>query len=125
MAVNPFATWMLGGIEVIEDSMCRTDTLRWIDKGVMKRVRYPGSTAFIPGMVEGIFWPRLAGGLWVSESDAMYQDSVNYYSRCRGRGARSTRWAYSRSSATNDNPPPPMRPGAIRAHSFGVPHDPA
>jgi hypothetical protein len=43
-------------------------------------VRYPGSMAFIPGMVEGIFWPRQAGGLWVSESDAMYQDSLNYYS---------------------------------------------
>ena len=80
VAVNPFATWMLGGIEVVEDSMCATDKLRWIDKGVMKRVRYPGSMAFIPGMVEGIFWPRQSGGLWVSESDAMYQDSLNYYS---------------------------------------------
>lgn len=80
VAVNPFATWMLGGIEVVEDSMCATDKLRWIDKGCMKRVRYPGSMAFIPGMVEGIFWPRQAGGLWVSESDAMYQDSLNYYS---------------------------------------------
>ena len=80
VAVNPFATWMLAGIEVVEDSMCRTDALRWIDKGTMKRVRYPGSMAFIPGMVEGIFWPRQAGGLWVAESDAMYQDSLNYYS---------------------------------------------
>ena len=80
VAVNPFATWMLGGIEVVEDSMCATDKLRWIDKGCMKRVRYPGSMAFIPGMVEGIFWPRQAGGLWVSESDAMYQDCLNYYS---------------------------------------------
>jgi hypothetical protein len=80
VAVNPFATWMIAGIEVIEDSMCRTDKLRWIDKAVMKRVRYPGSQAFIPGMVEGIFWPRQSGGLWVAESDAMYQDSVNYYS---------------------------------------------
>ncbi len=80
VAVNPFATWMLAGIEVVEDSMCRTDALRWIDKGCMKRVRYPGSMAFIPGMVEGIFWPRQAGGLWVAESDAMYQDSLNYYS---------------------------------------------
>lgn len=80
VAVNPFATWMLAGIEVVEDSMCATDKMRWIDKGVMKRVRYPGSMAFIPGMVEGIFWPRQAGGLWVAESDAMFQDSLNYYS---------------------------------------------
>jgi hypothetical protein len=80
VAVNPFASWMLAGIEVVEDSMCATDKLRWIDKGTMKRVRYPGSMAFIPGIVEGIFWPRQAGGLWVAESDAMYQDSLNYYS---------------------------------------------
>ncbi len=80
VAVNPFATWMVGGIEVVEDSMCATDKMRWIDKSVMKRVRYPGSMAFIPGMVEGIFWPRQSGGLWVAESDAMYQDSLNYYS---------------------------------------------
>lgn len=80
VAVNPFATWMIGGIEVVEDSMAATDQLRWIDKAVMKRVRYPGSQAFIPGMVEGIFWPRQTNGLWVAESDAMYQDSLNYYS---------------------------------------------
>ena len=80
VATNPFATWMLAGIEVVEDSMCRTDTLRWIDKATMKRVRYPKSQMFIPFGGSEIFWPRNAGGLWVSESDAMYRDSFNYYS---------------------------------------------
>jgi hypothetical protein len=80
IATNRNRKWEIAGITVEEDSMAATDKLYWIDKGVMKRVRYPGSQKFIPGMIEGIFWPRQSGGLWVSESDAMYQDSVNYYS---------------------------------------------
>jgi hypothetical protein len=80
IAVNPFAEWMLAGVPVVQDSMCAVDRLRWIDKGTMKRVRYPGSQAFIPGLVEGIFWPRQVNSLWVAESDAMYQDSCNFYS---------------------------------------------
>jgi hypothetical protein len=79
VAVSHTKKWMLAGMEVKEDSMAATDKLYWIDKGTMKRVRYPGSQKFIPGMQEGIFWPRQSGGLWVSESDAMYQDSANYY----------------------------------------------
>lgn len=72
--------WKIAGMDVEEDSMAAIDKLYWIDMGVMKRVRYPGSQKFIPGMIEGIFWPRNSGGLWVAEADAMYQDSVNYYS---------------------------------------------
>lgn len=80
IATSRKAKWMIAGMEVEEDSMAATDKLYWIDKGCMRRVRYPGSQKFIPGMVEGIFWPRQAGSLWVAESDAMFQDSVNYYS---------------------------------------------
>lgn len=72
--------WQICGMKVEEDSMAAVDKLYWVNKKVMKRVRYPGSQKFIPGMVEGIFWPRQSGGLWVSESDAMFQDSANYYS---------------------------------------------
>jgi len=72
--------FMIAGMEAELDSMAATDKLYWIDKGCMRRVRYPGSQKFIQGMQEGIFWPRNSGGLWLSESDAMYQDSVNYYS---------------------------------------------
>jgi hypothetical protein len=46
----------------------------------MKRVRYPKSQMFIPFGGGDIFWPRNANGLWVSEYDAMYRDSFNYYS---------------------------------------------
>lgn len=72
--------WYIGGKKVEEDSMAAVDKLYSVDKGVMKRVRYPGSQKFIPGMQEGIFWPRQVNGFWNSESDAMYQDSANYYS---------------------------------------------
>lgn len=80
VAVNPFATWMLAGLEVVQDSMCATDTMRWIDKATLKRVRYPGAQAFIPFAGGELFWPRQAGGLYVSEYDVLYQDAVNYYS---------------------------------------------
>lgn len=80
VAVARNTKWMIAGMAVEEDSMAATDKLYWIDKGTMKRVRYPGSQKFIPGMIEGIFWPRQSGGLWVSEADAMFQDSVNFYS---------------------------------------------
>lgn len=72
--------YTIAGFDVEEDSMAATDKLYFIDKGCMRRVRYPGSQKFIPGMQEGIFWPRNSGGLWNSESDAYFQDSVNYYS---------------------------------------------
>lgn len=74
------AEWQICGMKVVDDSMAAVDKLYWIDKKVMKRVRYPGSQKFIPFGGGDIFWPRQSGGLWVSESDAMYQDSFNAYS---------------------------------------------
>lgn len=72
--------WYICGMPVMEDSMAAVDKMYWADTKFLKRVRYPGSQKFIPGMIEGIFWPRQSGGLWVSEADAMYQDSFNAYS---------------------------------------------
>lgn len=80
IATDPFADRRIGGLPVVLDSMCAVDRLRWIDKGTMKRVRYPGSQSFLPFGAGDIFWPRQSGGLWVSEYDAMFRDSCNFYS---------------------------------------------
>ena len=77
-----FAKRTIAGLPAICDSTAAVDKVYWLDKSVLNCVRYPGSQAFIPGMIEGgLFWPRQVGGQWNSQSDAMYQDSANYYSR--------------------------------------------
>lgn len=73
--------WMLCGIPVKQDSMAAVDKLYWLSKSTLRRVRYPGSQKFIPGLQDGLWWPRQSGGLYTSEYDLMYQDSVNYYSK--------------------------------------------
>lgn len=70
----------LAGMKFVTDTMAAIDKLYWLDKSTLRKVRYPGSQKFIPGPIEGMFWPRMAGGQWTSEWDVMYQDSVNYYS---------------------------------------------
>jgi len=77
-----FANRTLAGMPALCDSTALVDKVYWLDQSVMNAVRYPGSQAFIPGMVEGgMFWPRQVGGNWNSQSDAMYQDSVNFFQR--------------------------------------------
>lgn len=78
MAPNAFAKRQLAGKQYKSGSMAAIDLLYWLDKGTLKRVRYPDSEKFLPGPLEGMFWPRQAGGLWNSESDILYQDSVQY-----------------------------------------------
>ena len=69
---------MLAGCEYTSDSMASISSLYFLDKSTLKRVRYPDSEKFLPGPLEGMFWPRQSGGLWSSQSDILYQDSTNY-----------------------------------------------
>ena len=69
---------MLAGCEYTSDSMASIADLYFLDKSTLKRVRYPDSEKFLPGPLEGMFWPRQSGGLWSSQSDILYQDSTNY-----------------------------------------------
>lgn len=73
--------WMLCGMKVVQDSIAAIDKLYWLNKSNLRRVRYPGSQKFIPGLQDGLWWPRTAGGLYLSEYDLMFQDSFNAYSK--------------------------------------------
>jgi hypothetical protein len=77
-----FAQRTIAGLPAECDSTAAVDKVYWLDESTLNAVRYPGSQAFIPGMIEGgLFWPRQVGGNWNSQSDALYQDSANYYTR--------------------------------------------
>lgn len=78
IAGNTKGKRMLAGCEFTSDSMASITNLYFLDKSSLKRVRYPDSEKFLPGPLEGMFWPRIAGGLWSSQSDILYQDSTNY-----------------------------------------------
>ena len=79
---DTFSASTLAGVKVVRDSTAAVDKIYFLDKSVLNCVKYPGSQAFIPGMIEGgLFWPRQVGGNWNSQSDAFYQDSRNFYSR--------------------------------------------
>lgn len=69
---------MIAGRPFQSDSMASISSLYFLDKSTLKRVRYPDSEKFLPGPLEGMFWPRIAGGLYSSQSDILYQDSTNY-----------------------------------------------
>jgi hypothetical protein len=73
---------MQAGMEFVTDSIAAIDKIYWLDQSVLNCVRYPGSQAFIPGMVEGgLWWPRMVNGQWNSQYDATYQDSANFFIR--------------------------------------------
>lgn len=69
---------VLAGLQFVSDSMAAIDKLYFLDKTTLKRVRYPDSEKFLPGPLEGMFWPRNVGGYYSSQSDILYQDSTNY-----------------------------------------------
>ena len=73
--------WMIGNQKVLTDSMAGVDKLYDIAKGQLRKVRYPGSQKMIPGILEGIWWPRYQGGQATSESDALFQDCYNFYTK--------------------------------------------
>jgi hypothetical protein len=79
---NMFSKRTIAGLPAETDTIADVSKVYWLDQSVLNCVRFPGSEAFIPGMIEGgLFWPRRAGDNWLSESDAYFQDSTNYFSR--------------------------------------------
>ena len=79
--------WVIGGQEVVVDSMAAVDKLYDLDKSTLRKVRYPGSQKFLEGPLMGLWWPRLVNGQWTSESDLLYQDSYNFYSKLPWKNA--------------------------------------
>jgi hypothetical protein len=75
------APWMIGNQEVLTDSMAGVDKLYDIAEGQLRKVRYPGSQRMIPGPLDGIWWFRTVGGQATSESDALFQDAYNLYTK--------------------------------------------
>jgi hypothetical protein len=75
---DPFAMKTLAGMTFMEDSTAAIDKLYFLDKSTLCRIRYPDSEKFLPGPLEGMFWPRVSGGLYTSQYDILYEDSVNY-----------------------------------------------
>lgn len=75
------AAWTIGGQEVLTDSMAGIDKLYDIAEQQLRKVRYPGSQRMIPGPLEGIWWFRSVGGQPTSESDALFQDCYNLYTK--------------------------------------------
>lgn len=73
--------WMIGNQEVLTDSMAGVDKLYDIAEQQLRKVRYPGSQRMIPGPLEGIWWYRTQGGQPTSESDALFQDCYNLYTK--------------------------------------------
>jgi hypothetical protein len=68
------------GTDTVEiDTTAAVNTMYWVSGMYLKRVRYPGSQKFIPGLLNGLWWPRTSGGQFTSERDLYYQDSYNYY----------------------------------------------
>jgi hypothetical protein len=75
------APWMIGNQEVLTDSMAGVDKLYDIAEMQLRKVRYPGSQKMIPGPLDGIWWFRSVGGQPTSESDALFQDCYNLYTK--------------------------------------------
>jgi hypothetical protein len=74
------AKWYIGKQEVEMDTMAAINTLYDVCGMYLRKVRYPGSQKFLPGMINGLWWPRTtAGNQWTSERDVYYQDAYNNY----------------------------------------------
>ena len=71
--------WMIGTDEVQIDTTAANNSVYWASGMYLKRVRYPGSQKFIPGTLNGLWWPRYSAGQATSERDLYFQDSYNYY----------------------------------------------
>ena len=72
--------WRIGDQEVLTDSMAGISTLYDVAGAHLRKVRYPGSQKFLPGVLMGLWWPRYtAQGQATSERDILYQDAYNFY----------------------------------------------
>jgi len=76
---NRNAKWMIGDQEVETDTMAAINTLYDVSGSHLRKVRYPGSQKFLPGTLNGLWWPRYEGGQATSERDILYQDAYNFY----------------------------------------------
>lgn len=87
MAPGKNDVWRIGGQEVVTDTMAAINTLYDVSGTHLRKVRYPGSQKFLPGPLEGYWWPRYTGGQATSERDMLYQDAYNFYTNliwCHG-----------------------------------------
>ncbi len=79
IAPNLDAKWTIGDQEVEIDTMAAINTLYNVSGMHLRKVRYPGSQKFIPGILNGLWWPRTNAGQFTSERDTYYQDAYNNY----------------------------------------------
>jgi hypothetical protein len=79
MAPDLNKKFMIGTDEVEIDTTAANNAMYWIAQNYLKKVRYPGSQKYIPGPLDGIWWPGYSGGQPTSERMMYYQDSWNYY----------------------------------------------
>lgn len=78
-----FSAKELAGVGFDSDSTAATDKLYFLDKSCLVKIRYPGSEKFIPGPIDGMFFPGIqqSTGAYTSERFMYYQDSVQYATR--------------------------------------------
>lgn len=80
MAPDLKTKWMIGNQEVEIDTTAAINSLYNVDESHLRKVRYPGSQKFLPGTLNGLWWPRYtAGGQATAERDTLYQDAYNFY----------------------------------------------
>lgn len=87
IAPNRKGRWVIGDQEVVIDSMAALDKVYDLAKSTLRKVRYPGSQKFLPGTLKGLWWPRYTNGQATSESDLLYQDSFNAYTKLPWKNA--------------------------------------
>jgi hypothetical protein len=71
----------IGGVEWLLDSVAAIDKLYFMDQGSMVRARFNKAPQFVPGPMEGMWYPRPSGNATSSYKDAWLYDAVNYASR--------------------------------------------
>jgi hypothetical protein len=72
------STKMLGGFEYVEDSTAAIDKIYFLDQTTLVRCRFGKGPRFLPGLYEGIYWPRNSGNTWNTTMDVHFIDGVNY-----------------------------------------------
>jgi hypothetical protein len=96
MAPDLNKKYMIGTDEVDIDTTAANNIMYWCSGNHLKRVRYPGSQKFIPGTLNGLWWPRYSAGQATSERDLYFQDSYNYYTNFP--------WAHARIDSLGTTP---------------------
>ena len=79
--------WTIGDQIVEIDTMAAMDKVYDLAKNTLRKVRYRESQKFLEGPLKGLWWPRIFNGQWTSESDLLYQDSYNFYTKLPWKNA--------------------------------------